>query len=91
MEFINNQQGDRTRRRLSWYSPVTDNALFVNNRGQRIAEMTLDHLARLMARKQLLIVTVDGSRMVDRAWRATMSVLRSFAGQSEQTAWTAPT
>jgi len=92
MEFINNQQGDKTRRRLSWYSPITDNALFVNNRGQRIAEMTLDHLARLMAQKQLRIVTVESSRMVDRAWQATLSVLRSFAGQNEQQpAWTAPT
>ncbi len=91
MEFTNNQQGDKTRRRLSWYSPVTDNALFVNNRGQRIAEMTLDHLSRLMAQKQLRIVTVESSRMVDRAWQATLSVLRSFSGQGEQPVWTAPT
>lgn len=90
MEFTNNQQGDKTRRRLSWYSPVTDNALFVNNRGQRIAEMTLDHLSRLMAQNQLRVVTVESSRMVDRAWQATLSVLRSFAGQGEQQAWTAP-
>ena len=89
MEFTNNQQGDTTRRRLSWYSPITDNALFVNNRGQRIAEMTLDHLSRLMAQNQLRVVTVQSSRMVDRAWQATLSVLRSFAGQGEQ-AWTAP-
>ncbi|TWI06182.1 uncharacterized protein DUF1631 [Luteimonas cucumeris] len=91
MEFTNNQQGDRTRRRLSWYSPITDNALFVNNRGQRIAEMTLDHLARLMAKNQMRVVTVESSRLVDRAWQATLSVLRSFAGQGEQPAWTAPT
>ncbi len=91
MEFVNNQQGDKTRRRLSWYSPITDNALFVNNRGQRVAEMTLDHLARLMAQQQLRVVTVESSRMVDRAWQATLSVLRSFAGQSEQPVWTAPT
>jgi hypothetical protein len=90
MEFTHNQQGDRTRRRLSWYSPVTDNALFVNSRGQRTAEMTLDHLARLMAQKQLRIVTVESSRLVDRAWLATLSVLRSFAGQGEQAAWAAP-
>ncbi|MCL1635445.1 DUF1631 domain-containing protein [Luteimonas sp. SX5] len=92
MEFTSNQQGDKTRRRLSWYSPVTDNALFVNNRGQRVAEMTLDHLARLMAQQQLRVVTVESSRVVDRAWQATLSVLRSFAGQSEpQPVWTAPT
>lgn len=89
LEFVNNQQGDTTRRRLSWYSPITDNALFVNNRGQRTAEMTLDHLARLMAQNQLRVVTVQSSRLVDRAWQATLSVLRSFAGQGEP-AWTAP-
>lgn len=89
LEFVNNQQGDTTRRRLSWYSPLTDNALFVNNRGQRVAEMTLDHLARLMAQEQLRVVTVQSSRLVDRAWQATLSVLRTFAGQSEP-AWTAP-
>lgn len=90
MEFTSNQQGDRTRRRLSWYSPTTDNALFVNNRGQRVAEMTLDHLARLMAQQQLHVVTVQSSRLVDRAWQATLSVLRSFAGHAGQPAWTAP-
>jgi len=90
MEFVHNQQGDATRRRLSWYSPVTDNALFVNNRGQRTAEMTLDHLARLMAQNQLRVITVQGSRLVDRAWQAALSVLRSFAGQSEEAAGGAP-
>src|SRR5690606_179083 len=35
-EFVRNQQGDVHRQRLSWYSPVTDNALFVNARGQKL-------------------------------------------------------
>lgn len=86
MEFTHNQQGDASRRRLSWYSPVTDNALFVNNRGQRTAEMTLDHVSRLMAQNQVRVITVQSSRLVDRAWQATLSVLRSFAGQGEPTA-----
>ncbi|MEJ7745681.1 MAG: DUF1631 family protein [Luteimonas sp.] len=90
LEFTNNQQGDKSRRRLSWYSPVTDNALFVNNRGQRVAEMTLDHLARMMARNQARVVTVDSSRLVDRAWQAAVSALRGFAGRGEEPVWTAP-
>ncbi len=90
MEFTHNQQGDASRRRLSWYSPVTDNALFVNNRGQRTAEMTLDHISRLMAQNQVRVITVQSSRLVDRAWQATLSVLRSFAGQGEPTAGAAP-
>src|SRR5690606_28170912 len=36
IEFTTNQQGDVIRRRMSWYSPVTGKALFVNQRGQRI-------------------------------------------------------
>ncbi len=79
-EFATNQQGDMTRQRLSWYSPVTDNALFVNQRGQRIGEQSLDSLARLMARDQVRVVTQGKGRLIDRAWQATVNALRSFTG-----------
>ncbi len=79
-EFIENQQGDVNRRRLSWFSPVTDNALFVNQRGQRIGEQSMDSLARLMARGQVRIVTQDKGRLIDRAWQATVGALRNLAG-----------
>ena len=79
-EFATNQQGDMTRQRLSWFSPVTDNALFVNQRGQRLGEQSLDSLARLMARDQVRVVTQDKGRLIDRAWKATVKALRSFTG-----------
>jgi hypothetical protein len=79
-EFVTNQQGDVTRRRLSWYSPVTDNALFVNQRGQRVGEQSLDSLARMLAAGQAHIVTADKGRLVDRAWHAALNALRNFAG-----------
>lgn len=79
-EFVTNQQGDVTRRRLSWYSPVTDNALFVNQRGQRVGEQSLDSLARMLAADQAHIVTADKGRLVDRAWHAAVNALRNFAG-----------
>ena len=82
-EFATNQQGDMTRQRLSWYSPVTDNALFVNQRGQRIGEQSLDSLARLMARDQVRVVTQDKGRLIDRAWKATVNALRSFTGGAD--------
>lgn len=75
-DFTTNQQGDLTRRRMSWYSVVTGNALFVNSRGQRVAEYTLDALARLMASGQARVVTVTRARLIDRAWQATLDVLR---------------
>lgn len=79
-EFTRNQQGDVTRQRLSWYSPITDNALFVNQRGQRIGEQSMDSLARLMARDQVHVVTQDKGRLIDRAWKATVKALRNMTG-----------
>lgn len=79
-EFVQNQQGDAVRRRLSWFSPITDNALFVNQRGQRVGEQSLDSLARMLARGQVRIVVEERSRLVDRAWHAALDVLRGFGG-----------
>jgi hypothetical protein len=83
MEFVTNQQGDVVRRRLSWFSPVTDNALFVNQRGQRVGEHTIDALARMIVAGQARLVTVERGRIVDRAWQSAMGALRSFAGRGE--------
>lgn len=77
--------GDTTeivRRRLSWFSPVTDNALFVNQRGQRVGEQSLDSLARQMAAGRARIVTVEKSRLVDRAWNAVMGALGHLVGNN---------
>lgn len=79
IEFTTNQQGDVVRKRLSWYSPITDNALFVNLRGQRIGEQSLDSLARMIARGQARVVTVERARLVDRAWQATVGALRTLS------------
>ncbi len=83
VEFTMNQRGDVARRRLSWYSPITDNVLFVNQRGQRIGEQTMDSLARLAAAGQARVVTANQGRLIDRAWQATLSVLRNFAGHGK--------
>lgn len=83
IDFVQNQQGDISRRRLSWFSPITDNALFVNQRGQRAAEVSLDSLARMLVNGQARMVTADRGRLVDRAWQAAVNTLRSFAGRGE--------
>jgi Protein of unknown function (DUF1631) len=77
-EFVVNQQGDAIRRRLSWYSPLTDHALFVNQRGQRVGEQSLDSLARAMVQNQVRVVTVQHSSLVDRAWHSALGALRGF-------------
>ena len=78
-------KGEVVRRRLSWFSPVTDNALFVNQRGQRIGEQSLDSLARQMAAGRVRIVTEEKSRLVDRAWNAVMGALGHLVGNNAHT------
>jgi len=84
-EFTTNQQGDVHRLRLSWYSLLTEHALFVNARGQKVAEHSLDSLARLMAQGQARVVTEDKGRLIDRAWQATLRTLRALAGDDHRT------
>ena len=83
IEFVTNQQGDVVRRRMSWHSSVTGNALFVNQRGQRVGEHSLDSLARMMARDQVRVVTAHRARLLDRAWHAALSALRGLAGRRD--------
>ncbi|WMJ70368.1 DUF1631 family protein [Stenotrophomonas sp. 24(2023)] len=74
------QDGAPRRLRLSWYSRLTDHALFVNARGQKALETQLDTLARQMADGQVRVVTEDKARLIDRAWQATLGALRTLAG-----------
>lgn len=80
-EFTTNQQGDVTRRRMSWYSTLTGHCLFVNLRGQRVGEYSLNWLAREMRRGTLRIVQAEQDSIIDRAWSAIVGALRSFSGK----------
>jgi len=80
-EFTTNQQGDRIRRRLAWYSTMTGHSLFVNQRGQKVGEYHLEVLAKMMVRNELHIVEERAGGLIDRAWQSVMNALRSFAGQ----------
>ena len=84
-EFVHGQGDKRVRRRMSWYSTVTGHALFVNHRGQRVGEHSLDWLARMMAAGKAEIVQTDKGTLIDRAWGAIMGALRSFAGRDSGT------
>ncbi|MFZ5657818.1 MAG: DUF1631 family protein [Pseudomonadota bacterium] len=73
--------GRPVRRRLAWWSPSTDAVLFVNQRGQRAAESTLDAVARELAAGRAAIVPADEGGVVDRAWRAVVHSLRGFVAR----------
>lgn len=81
-EFKLNQQGEKVRRRMSWFSPVTGQVLFVNHRGQKVGDYTLDGLAKAMIQGQVKLVEEEKGTLIDRAWNTVMSALRSFAGQT---------
>ena len=82
-DFVINQQGDIVRRRLSWFSVATGHALFVNHRGQKVAEYSLEQLARLMAKNQLTIVENEKGSLLDRAWSSVVGALQAFTPDSQ--------
>lgn len=77
---IDTGDGSLRRQRLSWYSLLTGHALFVNPRGQKIADTDLDTLARQISAGRAQLVTEDKGRLVDRAWQASLGALRALAG-----------
>ena len=81
-EFATNQQGDRVRRKLSWFSTVTGRCLFVNQRGARVQDRTLEQLARDIVRGQANIAEPEHESLVDRAWNAIVASLKQLTGQA---------
>ncbi|WP_440225395.1 DUF1631 domain-containing protein [Dokdonella sp. MW10] len=79
-EFVTNQQGATVRRKLAWFSTVTGRCLFVNQRGARAEERSMDQLARDLVRGQVKLYNAEGESMIDRAWKAIMGTLQQFAG-----------
>lgn len=81
-EFATNQQGDRVRRKLSWFSTVTGRCLFVNQRGIRAKDRTLEQLARDIVRGQANIAEPEKESLVDRAWDAIVASLKQLTGRT---------
>lgn len=79
-DFTLNQQGAVARRRLSWFSTVTGHCLFVNHRGQRVGEFTINWLARELKRGNVKLVQAERGSIVDRAWNAIIKALKVFSG-----------
>lgn len=81
IDFDAGPGGEVVRRRLSWFSAATGNALLVNQRGQRVAEPTLHALARQLARGEARVVDAARGLPVDRAWEAALEALRGRDGR----------
>ncbi len=77
-EFVINQQGDIARRKLSWFSPVTGRCLFVNSRGAKVAEKSMDEMARDLVRGNAKLWEPQAESIIDRAWRSIKDKMKSW-------------
>ena len=59
---------------------MTGRCLFVNQRGVRTDEKTMDQLARDVVIGQANIVEQENETIVDRAWKAIVSSLKNLVG-----------
>jgi hypothetical protein len=55
---------------------VTGHCLFVNQRGARTEDRTLEQLARDMVRGQVRVANLEAGSMIDRAWKAVVEMLK---------------
>jgi hypothetical protein len=86
IELVVNQQGERVRRKLAWYSTVTGHALLVNQRGMRTDERSLQQLAHDIVREQAFFVEPEQESLVDRAWKTIVATLRQLVGREPKPA-----
>jgi hypothetical protein len=78
-EFVTNQQGDRVRKKMAWASKLTGRCMFVNQRGARTDDTTLEELAREVTRGQAFVAPNEPDSFVDRAWGAIVSSLKRLS------------
>jgi hypothetical protein len=85
-DFTINQQGEKARRKLSWFSPLTGRCLFVNQRGARVDERSMSQLARMIVKGQASVVEAQRETLIDRAWSAIVGTLKQFTGARQAVA-----
>lgn len=73
--------GDKVRRKLSWFSPLTGRCLFVNQRGAKVDETDIERLVREISRGRISIIEDKPDSLLDRAFGAIVKTLKQFAGQ----------
>lgn len=78
-EFVDPANGQISRRKLAWYSPMSGRCLLVNQRGQRGEEMNLPQLAHEVAQGRARELAPAVESLLDRAWRGLTGSLRHGA------------
>jgi hypothetical protein len=81
-DFIINQQRDKIRRKLSWFSPVSNKALFVSLLGKKPYEKSLNAIAIDIARKNIIVVKEEKKKYFDKVLGDIFSKLKGMVKQS---------
>ncbi|MEO5830325.1 MAG: DUF1631 family protein, partial [Rhodanobacter sp.] len=84
-EFIDATNGQISRRKLAWYSPMSGRCLLVSRRGQRGEEMTMTQLAHEVASGRVCEVPAEQPEgLLDRAWRSLAGSLQTRRASSPE-------
>ncbi|MBL4661154.1 MAG: DUF1631 family protein [Alcanivoracaceae bacterium] len=81
-DFIINQQREKIRRKLSWFSPVSNKALFVSLMGNRPYEKSLNAIAIDIARKNIIVVKIEKKKYFDQVLGDIFSKLKGLVNFS---------
>jgi hypothetical protein len=84
-ELIGKTPNDRTRLKLSWSSAMSGRCLLVNQRGARVDECDLDHLARDIIAGRVRLSPPERESLVDRSWKAVATTLSQFVTSASTT------
>jgi diguanylate cyclase (GGDEF)-like protein len=81
------RQGNRRRMQLAWVNPTRDRFIFVNDRGQKIADMNSVRLARLLSKGAKPPTPAETLPLVDQSMYSTLEEVQkalSFARNHDQ-------
>lgn len=82
-EFDDPERETPVRRKMAWFSTKTGRCLFVNRRGVRTHDTTIDHLAQSMIAGTARLPPPDEGSFIDRAWKAILRNLKKMTGGQE--------
>ena len=71
-----NDDGEEVRGKLSWRSEVTEICIFVNRKGMKLAEMSVQDLAQLLRDDKARVIEGTDKPLMDRALNAMLEALQ---------------
>ncbi len=79
-EFDDPEREKAVMRKMAWFSTKTGRCLFVNRRGVRTHDTTIDHLAQSMLAGSARLPPPEKGSFIDRAWESIFTGLKRMTG-----------